>query len=91
METERELTEQLEDVVARIAEARRELKALRRHRAAGPEGRGRANFIAGKERMLEAAEAAGRLEALKRQEAEIRSRLHSADDSESTTPDSPSV
>jgi len=77
METEEELNKQLEDVVARIDKAERELKALRRHPMESPKGRPRASFIAGKERMLEAAEVAKQLDILKQREHEIRTKLHS--------------
>ena len=77
METEEELNRQLEDVVARIGKAERELKALRRHPTESSKGKPRASFIAGKERMIEAAEAAKQLNTLKQREHEIRVRLHS--------------
>ena len=77
METEEELNKQLEDVVARIDKAERELKALRRQPMESPKGKPRASFIAGRERMLEAAEVARQLDALKQREHEIRAKLHS--------------
>ena len=78
METEEELNKQLEDIVATIGKAERELKALRRHHPTeSSKGRARASFIAGKERMIEAAEAAKRLDTLKQREHEIRAKLHS--------------
>ena len=77
METEEELNTQLNDIVARIDEARRELKALRRHPAEGSKGKGRATFITGKERMIAAADAARQLDELKQREQEIRDKLHS--------------
>jgi hypothetical protein len=75
METEEELNKELEDVVARIDKARRELKALRRNPAESSRAKLRAGFIASKERTIEAAEAAKRLDALKRQEQEVRAKL----------------
>ncbi|MGA8849501.1 MAG: hypothetical protein WB564_06750 [Dehalococcoidia bacterium] len=77
METEEELNKQLEDIVARIGKAERELKALRRHPSETSRGKPRASFIAGKERMIEAAEAAKRSNILKQREHEIRAKLHS--------------
>ena len=77
METEEELNTQLNDIVARIDEASRELKALRRHPAEGSKGKGRATFITGKERMIAAAEAARQLDDLKQREQGIRAKLHS--------------
>ena len=77
METEEELNKQLEDIVAKIDKAKRELKALRRHPTESAKGRPRASFITGKERMIEAAEAAKQLDTLKQQESEIRVKLHS--------------
>ncbi len=77
METEEELNTQLSDIVARIDETRRELKALRRHPTEGSKGKGRAIFITGKERMIAAAEAAKQLDELKQREQEIRAKLHS--------------
>jgi hypothetical protein len=77
METEEELNKQLEDIVAKIGKAERELKALRRHPTESSKGRARASFIAGKERMIEAAEAARQLDTLKQREHEIRAKLHS--------------
>lgn len=80
METEEELNKQLEDVVARIDKARRELKALRRQPTESSKGKLRASFIAGKERMIEAAEVTKQLDALKQREQEIRAKLHSGND-----------
>jgi len=77
METEEELNKQLEDIVAKIDKAQRELKALRRHPAESSKGKPGASFIAGKERMIEAAEAATQLDTLKQREHEIRAKLHS--------------
>ena len=77
METEEELNKQLEDIVARIGKAERELKALRRHPTETSRGRPGGSFIAGKERMIEAAEAAKQLDTLKQREHEIRAKLHS--------------
>jgi hypothetical protein len=77
METEEELNKQLEDIVAKIDKAQRELKTLRRHPMESSRGKPRASFIAGKERMIEAAEAAKQLDTLKQREHEIRAKLHS--------------
>jgi hypothetical protein len=77
METEEELNKQLEDIVAKIDRAKRELKALRRHPTESPKGRPAASFISGKERMVEAAEAAKQLDTLKQQEQELRAKLQS--------------
>ena len=77
METEEELNKQLEDIVAKIDKAKRELKALRRHPAESSKGKPRASFIADKERMIEVAEAAKQLDTLKQREHEIRAKLHS--------------
>jgi hypothetical protein len=77
METEEELNKQLEDIVAKIDKAERELKALRRHPMESSRGKPRTSFIAGKERMIEAAEAAKQLDTLKQREHEIRAKLHS--------------
>jgi len=77
METEEELNKQLEDIAAKIGKAERELRALRRQPTESPKGRARGGFIAGKERMVEAAEAARRLDTLKQREHEIRAKLHS--------------
>lgn len=76
MTTEQDLNRQLEDVLAEIGEARRALKALRRNAAESPKGKARASFITGRERINEAAEAAERLERLRKQEQEIRAKLH---------------
>jgi len=75
MGTEEDLNRQLEDVLARIDETKRELKALRRHPAEGARGKAAASFISGKERMIQAGEAEKHLDELKRQEGEIRARL----------------
>ena len=77
METEEELNKQLEDIVAKIDKAKRELKALRRHPTEGSKGRPKASFITGKEKMVEAAEAAKQLDTLQQREHEIRAKLHS--------------
>jgi len=77
METEEELNKQLEDIVAKIDKAKRELKALQRHPTESSKGKPRASFITGKERMIEAAEAAKQLDTLKQREHEIRAKLHS--------------
>ena len=75
METEEELNKQLEDIVAKIDKAKRELKALRRHPTESSKGKPRASFITGKERMIEAAEAAKQLDTLNQREHEIRAKL----------------
>ena len=77
METEKELNKQLEDVVARIDKARRELKALHRHPMESSKGKPGTSFIAGKERMIEAAEVTRQLDTLKQREDEIRAKLQS--------------
>jgi hypothetical protein len=77
METEEELNKQLEDIVAEIDKAKRELKALRRHPTESPKGKQRASFITGKERTIEVEEAIKRLDTLKQRENEIRAKLHS--------------
>ena len=77
METEEELNKQLEDIVAKIDKAKREMKALRRHPTESSKGKPRASFIAGKEQMIEAAEAAKQLNTLKEREYEIRAKLQS--------------
>jgi hypothetical protein len=76
METEEQLNKQLEDILTKIDKAKRELKALRGHPAQGSKGKLGASFIAGKERMIEAAEAAKQLDTLKQREHEIRAKLH---------------
>jgi hypothetical protein len=76
METEEELNKQLEDILLKIDKARRELKALR-HTTGGPKGKPAASFFASKEQMIEAAEAAKRLDTLKEREQEIRAKLQS--------------
>lgn len=77
MKKEEDLNRQLEDVLAKIDETRRELKALRRSAADGSKGKARPSFIAGKQRMAEAQEAAEQLDKLKQQEQEIRAKLRS--------------
>jgi len=77
METEEELNKQLEDIVAEIDKAKRELKALRRHPAESPKGKQRTSFITGKERMIEVEAAMKQLDNLKQRENEIRAKLHS--------------
>jgi hypothetical protein len=77
MGTEEKLNKQLEDIVAQIEKAKRELKAMRRHLTESSKGKPKASFIAGKERMNEAAEAAKQLDTLKQREHEIRAKLHS--------------
>ena len=76
VETEEELNNQLKDIVARIDEAKRELRALRRHPTEAAKGKTRASFIAGKERMIEAAEAEKQLDKLKQQAQDIRATRH---------------
>ena len=78
MEKKEELNKQLEDVVVKIDKAKRELKALRGHAAESSKGKPRASFITGKERMIEATEAAKQLDTLKQREQEIRAKLHSS-------------
>ena len=80
METEEKLNEELEDIVAKIDKARRELKALRRHPTESSKGKQRTSFITGKERMIEVGEAIKRLDTLKQRENEIRAKLHSGND-----------
>jgi len=77
MGTEEDLNSQLEDILARIDEAKRELKALRRHPAEAARGKAGATFITGRQRMIQAGEAARRLDELKQQKGEIRARLAS--------------
>jgi hypothetical protein len=77
METKEELNKQLEEIVTKIDKARRELKALRRHPTETSKGKPGASFIAGKEQMIEAAEAAKQLNILKEREHEIRAELQS--------------
>jgi hypothetical protein len=78
METEEKLNEELEDIVAKIDKAKRELKALRRHPTESSKGKQRASFITGKERMIEVEEAIKRLDKLEQREHEIRAQLHSS-------------
>ena len=77
MATEKKLNKELEDVLAKIDKAKRELKALRRQQAEGTKGKFGASFITGKERLIEVEEATKRLDALKQRENEIRARLQS--------------
>jgi hypothetical protein len=77
METEEELSKQLEDILTKIDKAKRELKALRRHATESSKGKPGASFITGKEQMIEAAEAAKQLNTLKEREHEIRAKLQS--------------
>ena len=77
MDTEEELTQQLEDIVTRIDKTKRELKALRRHQAEGSKGRSGASFITGKEWRIEADDTAKQLDTLKQLEREIRTKLDS--------------
>jgi hypothetical protein len=75
METEEELNKQLEELATKIDKAKRKLKALRRHPTESPKGKPGASFIAGKEQMIEAAEAAKQLDTLEQREHEIRAKL----------------
>jgi hypothetical protein len=77
LETEEDLNKQLEDILAKIDKAKRELKVLRRHQRDSSKGKPRASFITGKERMIEADEAAKQLDTLKQREHEIRTKLNS--------------
>ena len=77
MEKKEDLDKQLQDIVTAIEEARRELKALRRHPAGLSRGKARPGFITGRERMLEAAQAEQRLQTLRQQEQELRAKLQS--------------
>jgi len=78
METKGKLNKELEDIVAKIDKAKRELKALRRHPTESSKGKQRTSFITGKERMIEVEEAMKRLDKLKQRENEIRVQLHSS-------------
>jgi hypothetical protein len=77
METEEELNKQLEELATKIDKAKRKLKALRRHPTESPKGKPGASFIASKEQMIEAAEAAKQLDTLEQREHEIRAKLQS--------------
>jgi uncharacterized protein YacL (UPF0231 family) len=77
MATEKKLNKELEDILAKIDKAKRELKALRRHQAEGAKGKQRTGFITGKEWMIEADEVAKQLDTLKQRENEIRAKLQS--------------
>jgi hypothetical protein len=77
MDTEEDLNKQLEDTLTKIDKTKRELKALRRHQAESAKGKPRASFITGKEWKIEADEAAKQLDALKKLEHEIRTKLQS--------------
>jgi ribosomal protein L29 len=77
MATEKKLNKELEDILAKIDKAKRELKALRRRQAEGAKGKPGASFITGKEGMIEVEEAVKRLDALKQREHEIRAKLQS--------------
>jgi hypothetical protein len=77
METKDELNKQLGDIVTKIDKAKRELKALRRHPTESSKGKPSSSFIAGREQMIEAAEAAKQLNTLKEREHEIRVKLQS--------------
>ena len=77
MKAEEGLKKKLHDVAVEIDKAERKLKALRRHPAEVSRGKTRFSFITSKEQMLEAAEVAKELDALKRREQEIRDKLHS--------------
>ena len=79
MATKKKLNEELEDVLAKIGKAKRELKALRRQQAEGTKGKPGAGFITGKERMIEVEEATKRLDTLKQREREIRTKLESSE------------
>jgi len=79
MATKKKLNEELEDVLAKIGKAKRELKALRRQQAEGTKGKPGAGFITGKERMIEVDEATKRLDTLKQREREIRTKLESSE------------
>jgi predicted nucleic acid-binding Zn-ribbon protein len=79
MKTEEDLDRQLKDVLARIDEIRRELKALRRNASEGSKGRTRPDFLAGRQRIIEAQNAAEKLDKLKQQEQEIRAKLRLGD------------
>jgi hypothetical protein len=76
MAAEEDLNKQLEDIVAEIDKAKRELKTLRRHQAEGAKGKPGDSFIRGREWQTEADEAAKQLDALKQREREIRTKLH---------------
>jgi hypothetical protein len=76
MEKAEELNKQLEDILAKIDKAKRELKALRRHQTESSKGKPRVSFITGKEQMIEVEEAIKQLDALKQREHEIRAKLH---------------
>ena len=77
MAKKEELNKQLEAILTEIDKAKRELKALRGHPTESPKGKPRASFIAGKERMIEVAEAAKQLDTSKQREQKIRAKLHS--------------
>ncbi len=77
MQAEERLKKELHDVAVKIDKVERKLKALRRHPAEVSKGKTRFSFITGKEQMLEAAEVARELDALKRREQEIRDKLRS--------------
>ena len=76
MKAEERLKKELHDVAVEIDKAERKLKALRGHPAEVSKGRTRFSFITSKEQMVEAAEVAKVLDALKRREQEIRDKLH---------------
>ena len=78
MATAKKLNKELEDTLAKIDKAKRELKALRRRQAEGAKGKPGASFITGKEGMIEVEEAVKRLDALKQREREIRAKLQSS-------------
>jgi hypothetical protein len=78
MATKKKLNEELEDILARIGKAKRELKALRRRQAEGAKGKPGAGFITGKEGMIEVEEAVKRLDILNQREREIRDKLQSS-------------
>ena len=78
MATEKKLNKELDEILAKIDKAKRELKALRRRQAEGAKGKPGASFITGKEGMIEVDEATKRLDALKQRENEIRAKLQSS-------------
>jgi len=76
MKAEEGLKKELHDVAVEIDKAERKLRALRRHPTEVSRDKTRFSFITGKEQMVEAAEVAKELDALKRREQKIRDRLH---------------
>lgn len=75
METKEELNEQLKDIAVKIDKAVRGLKALRRPSTEAAGIRGKASFIASRQRMIEVAEDEKRLDGLRQREKEIRDKL----------------